>query len=179
MDILLIAAIFLGGIAFTVGGLIILSSYAKKHMKQHTQTTIKTQDPIPNASVLDRLRQAAECVKEQGEIQAAHSMPNKNAVHSRYKNQLAARFKELEEKKHELLSSIVKDGFDPIVTGYNAETQQEETMPLSKFLGMRETPPEQEQETPPPENVAPESIKKVTKNGRTFFLIEGGKTTTQ
>jgi hypothetical protein len=135
-------------------------------------------------SVLERLKKAGECTQEQNAIAAQHSMPSSNALHSKYKNQLASRFKQLEEEKLEILRSIVTDGFDPMVMCFNNSTQQNEEILLSEFLKIAsgESPTQKITDGPevePPANVEPESIKKVVKNGKTFFLIEGGKTTTQ
>lgn len=127
-----------------------------------------------NESVQKRLLEAAEITKVQNELAASSSMPSANALHTRHKNLMAARFKQLEEQKIAVLQSIVKEGHDPLVTVFNSATNQNEEVPLSQFLQFvtgSGTP----QRPQTPVIVPPGAVRKVERNGKMFFVIDGGK----
>lgn len=154
----------------------ILAYYVKKGYDSIPRGKSKGIDP----SVTARLKEAGDMTKEQNDIMTASSQPSSNALHSRHKNGLIARYKELEKLKMEVLTSIIKEGHDPMVTVFNAQTNQNEELPLSQFLNaitgnnkVQETKPE----VLPPTIESDIIMKKVEKNGRTFFVISGGKST--
>jgi heme oxygenase len=89
-----------------------------------------------NSSVRDRLRKAQELTKKQLELFSVIDMPQKNSLDGKYKQQLNEEIKNIEEEKSELLSSILNDGFDPVITVMN-EHSQNESMKLSAYFKMR------------------------------------------
>ena len=100
-------------------------------------------------SVKDRLGEVYSISKRQQDLQAALDMPSTNALHSRHKNGIVAELKELEEQKYNILQSILKDGFDPLINVINEDNTKEE-MKLSQFVAkMNGAHPLEEGELPP------------------------------
>lgn len=142
---------------------------------------VPTKSAPYSQSVLDRLNKAGELTKIQNDIVSQTQAPSKSAAHSKHKNGLIQQWKLMEDEKMAILSSIVQEGHDPMVTVYNASTQRQEEIKLSAFLatmGMGGTVPAQATTTDPKINT-PESMRKIEKDGKTFFVIDGGKKTTQ
>lgn len=83
-------------------------------------------------SIKDRLVRVQEITKLQLDLVGAIDQPSKNALHSRYKNGLNEEIKLLEEEKLEILKSILRDGFDPVITVVS-ESQQE-SIKLSEYM---------------------------------------------
>lgn len=177
----------LGVFTFVVCSFFILRKLYLKNKDINVEVTTEgPKDPALNKSVVERLKKATEITKRQNEISSSTSMPSANALHSKYKNSLVRQYKDLEEEKMVILQSIVKDGFDPEVTIYNAMTQKHETMKLSDFLtNFAPNPVTKPSQAPVPKTGAPttktesiddKGIRKVEKNGRTFFVITGGET---
>lgn len=129
-------------------------------------------------SVNIRLQRASELTRLQNEIMTAAQQPSANALHSKHKNGLIQQYKALEIEKMGVLTSIVKDGFDPVVTVFNAHSKQNEEVKLSQFLQSFKAvePAETDPNLPLTEG---DGIRKVIKEGKTFFVIDGGKKTTQ
>ena len=67
-------------------------------------------------SIKERLVRVQEITRLQLDLVGAIDQPSKNALHSRYKNGLNEEIKLLEEEKLEILKSILRDGFDPVIT---------------------------------------------------------------
>jgi len=141
--------------------------------------------PNPNAvpatsedSVNVRLQRASELTRLQNEIMQAAQQPSANALHSKHKNGLIQQYKALEIEKMGVLTSIVKDGHDPLVTVFNSASKQNEEVKLSTFLqAFKSTEPtETDPNVPLTEG---DGIRKIVKDGKTFFVIDGGKKTTQ
>jgi len=170
------------GFGITIAGLLFFAVVQGKKflnkVKDEAVKIVDAQGKPADESVQKRLLEAAEITKMQNEIASASSMPSSNALHSRHKNMMAARFKQLEEQKIAVLQSIVKEGYDPMVTVFNGATNQNEEVPLSHFLNVATGAPKAQQQAAPPTVVPPESIRKVEKNGKTFFVIDGGKSST-
>jgi len=137
-----------------------------------------TATPAPD-DIQQRLNRASELTRIQNEIVAQAQQPSQNAMHSKHKNSLIQQYKALEAEKMGLLQSILKEGHDPLVTVYNAAAKQNEEVKLSMFLNQFVPA------TPPAANTEPnmvtegEGIRKVDKYGKTFYVIDGGKKTTQ
>lgn len=137
------------------------------------------EQPIsPDEDVNVRLARASELTRLQNDIMQQAQQPSANALHSKHKNELVQQYKALEIEKMSVLSSIIKDGHDPMVTVFNAASKQNEEVRLSVFLNAtnwREKP-----KTDPNVSLTEsEGIRKVEKDGKTFFVIDGGKKTTQ
>ncbi len=165
--------------ALLLGTLIVFGRRLINKAKEEIKIADPTGQPITNESVQRRLLEAAEITRVQNELASASSMPSSNALHSKHKNMMAARFKQLEEQKIAVLQSIVKDGHNPMVTVFNASTNQNEEVPLAHFLNVVNSAPKAQQQATPPAGTPPESIRKVERNGKTFFVIDGGKSTTK
>jgi|GEM_PF-7021695 len=84
-------------------------------------------------NVTERLNQAREITEKQFALLRQIDQPSKNALHSKWKNDLNHELRKLEEEKNELLRSILKDGYDPSITVLNA-SDQKETVKLSEYL---------------------------------------------
>jgi TPP-dependent 2-oxoacid decarboxylase len=133
-------------------------------------------------SVQSRLAEVYGISQRQHELQAAADQPSKNALHSRHKNGIIGELKELEEKKHSVLKSILKDGFDPVISVLNEDGTKEE-MKLSQFVARYDgIDPLKEGELPPAAPVTKpeekdeidEEIEKGRKAGK-FVVYSGGK----
>jgi len=142
------------------------------------------QQPGLNETVLLRLKKASELTRRQNEISTTATQPSINSLHSKHKNTLVNQYRELEKEKMTILKSIVKDGFNPSVTIFNTATRQYEEMLLSHFL-TNYTPDNDGEakaatvtniiKTDPKGNTETEEIRKIEKNGKIFFVVEGGK----
>jgi hypothetical protein len=81
-----------------------------------------------------KLKQAQEIAIKVDELLTSINNPSKNALHSRYKNGLIGEIKILETQKFEILESVLKDGFDPIIAAKTLETSEPVKMKLSEFI---------------------------------------------
>lgn len=88
-------------------------------------------------SIKNRLKEAARIAQEQLELRAQAELPSMNAAHSRYKNGLVYEIRELERQKIDILKTIIKDGFDPMITVINEAGAREE-IPLSAYINNAE-----------------------------------------
>jgi peptide deformylase len=121
-------------------------------------------------AVGSRLQQVQQLTKEQFDLLAAIDQPSKNALHSKYKNDLNARVRELEEEKAKILASILKDGHNPKVSVLNADTNVKESILLSEYMkrsGMDVNT------NPPPPPAAPGDPAAPKKVGK-FMVYSGG-----
>jgi hypothetical protein len=126
------------------------------------------------ASIKDRLVEAAKLAQTQMDLRAQAEMPSSNSLHSRYKNGLVAEIADLEQRKIDILRTVLGDGFDPMITVVNDAGVREE-IPLSEYVataadhlakhGYGSEP------TPPPVPTDPGQPKKVGK----FIIYNGGK----
>lgn len=130
-------------------------------------------------TVTTRLNRASELTRIQNELISQAQQPSQNALHSRHKNGLIQQYKALEVEKMGVLQSIIKDGHDPMVTVFNQALKQNQEVKLSDFL--TQFVPNTPKETPTDPNLITEGegIRKVEKAGKTFYVIDGGKKTTQ
>jgi hypothetical protein len=100
-------------------------------------------------SVRDRLGEVYAISQRQSELQAAMDMPAQNALHSKHKNGIFQELRNLEDKKHAILESILKDGVDPKIRVLNEDGSQVE-MKLSEFVARNNgAEPLNEGELPP------------------------------
>ncbi len=84
-------------------------------------------------SIQDRLTKVQLITKQQLELASMVDMPSKNALHSRYKNDLHHEIRRMEDDKNVIFRSILRDGHDPLVTILNA-SQEQETIKLSEYM---------------------------------------------
>lgn len=118
---------------------------ALEALKKKAQEQL-AQDKIYDEKVRGRLDRATDISMQQAEIMAQLQMPSKNSLHSKYKNQLVAEIKSLEEEKCAILKSIITDGYNPNVN-VTLESGEHKTMPLKEYmeyLGIPTGPTEQE-----------------------------------
>lgn len=87
--------------------------------------------------IRERLIKAAELARTQLELRAQVEAPSKNALHSRWKNNLVKEIRDMEEEKISVLKSVLDDGFDPLVTIITSEGTKEE-VPLSAYISKSE-----------------------------------------
>ena len=144
MTLMFLSYFFLG---FSVGSIVTIFSIRSKIKKiydrelKFVEETIKTlKSTVDNASVRERLKKSQDLTKKQLELFSAIDMPQKNALDGKYKQQLNDEIKLIEEQKIEILSSILNDGFDPVITIIN-EKAQNENIKLSEFFKMRSLDP--------------------------------------
>lgn len=136
MDItMLLVSFILGlilGFVSTVGLVLYLG---KKSLSKKLESKL---DSLKDAtkkieSVSDRMKKVKDIVNQQLDMQAQATMPQKNGLDGKYKNGLIREIKRLEEEKHEILKSILKDGFDPEITTID-EAGVVTSMKLSQFM---------------------------------------------
>jgi hypothetical protein len=105
------------------------------------------------ARITAKIRQAVELGKEQLDLFAKMDGPNKGASHSKWKNELGAKIRELETQKMGIYQEIVAEGFDPELTMIGADGQPEKVKmsAVLKKAGMDKplSPPTQPTVAPP------------------------------
>lgn len=107
--------------------------------------------------VYDRLQRVKEISDRQGVLFIQATMPSKNAMHSKHQNRIVNEIKTLEKEKLELLTAILNDGYDPMVTMQDPHSGEVKQERLSAF--MNEIPPDVVKE-----NTTPNT--KVTQRGK-------------
>lgn len=131
----ILLAFFLGVLVGTalvlIWSLLKLRSIDKKIPKA---TVTRKLDP----SIRDRLNKAFDITEQQLGILGALDQPQSGPLHGKHKNQLNSELKSLEDKKLNLLRSVLEDGHDPLLTILNADTNQKEKILLSEFLSRYE-----------------------------------------
>lgn len=80
----------------------------------------------------DRMTKVTDITKAQIEMRSRLDEPSKNALHSKYKNDMVQEIKTLEEEKIAILRSILTDGHDPEVTIETAEGRKK--IKLSEYF---------------------------------------------
>ena len=167
MDALILIAFILGFFSGALGVVIFTIIVGRHALKKHLKK-VDTQEAKVE-SVGSRMKKVKDMTSEQLDLQGQASLPQKNALHGRYKNGVIGRIKELEGQKNDILKSIIADGFDPEITVID-ETGVVTTIKLSEFLAQSGV----SIPTPPPaskEPTVPPSPKQV---GR-FMVHKGGK----
>lgn len=84
-------------------------------------------------SIQERLIQASDLAKAQSELRAQAEMPSMNALHSRHKMGLVSEIQEMEQRKLDILRTILAEGFDPSVTVIT-DAGNKEQQPLSTYV---------------------------------------------
>ena len=142
----------------------------KKKVKKVTEPAVADSSDYEKAR--ERLLAAAEIGARQLELLALAQEPSKNALHSKYKNEIIQEVRQVEEDKRTLLRSIIKDGLNPkvSVTGPNGEKVATK---LSDYMNENGIPVEEPVANTPVGDL-PEDAMRPTKGGK-FFVIDGGK----
>jgi hypothetical protein len=112
-----------------------------------------------NKSVSERLEKVRKITNNQLDMQSQVERPQKNALDGKYKNNMNKEVKRLEEEKKDILMSILKDGFDPMISVMMEDGV--ESMPLSDFMVVLGF-------SPPKETTPPNKVSR-------FSIIPGGK----
>jgi hypothetical protein len=163
----------LSGSAMFMGyGVYQFASLKKKRdsLMSQIKTKVKESDE-KSTSIKDRLLKAAELAQAQVALKAQIEMPSKNALHSKYKNDLVHEIQDMEQRKLDLLTTILAEGFDPTITVVN-ETGKKEEIPLSSYVGQASRIlSEYMGNQPPPLPNDPNQPRKAGK----FIVYKGGK----
>ena len=85
------------------------------------------------ASITEKLAKAHDITDRQLDLMGQLEQPQRSASHGKWKNDLRRQLQDLDKEKIEVLTSIVKDGFDPLITTLN-DLGQSEKVKLSEFL---------------------------------------------
>jgi hypothetical protein len=101
-----------------------------------TQIKNKSKEMISKRDAIkDRLIKASEIAHSQAAMRAQIEMPSKNALHSKYKNDLIGEILQLEQEKLDILRTVLAEGYDPIITTIT-ETGKREEMTLSAYVNL-------------------------------------------
>ncbi|CAM6003918.1 unnamed protein product [Sphagnum balticum] len=84
-------------------------------------------------TIKERLLKASDIAQAQMSVRAQMDMPSKNALHSKYKNDLMLELQEMEQQKLDLLRTILIEGYNPMITVLN-ESGKKTEMPLSEYV---------------------------------------------
>jgi hypothetical protein len=117
------------------------------------------------SSYKERLVKVKELTEQQLDMQSQMEAPSKNSLHSKWKNDLGAEIRRIEDEKMGILHSILKDGFDPLLSIINANKQPEQ-LKLSEYLSRLGVDVDTWEE----EELAKPGVKKVGK----FIVYTGG-----
>jgi hypothetical protein len=82
---------------------------------------------------MSNFKEIDELTREQLDLFSATQSPSASASHSRYKNQISGRMKEIEEAKRELMQELLDMGLDPKVKVLDEEGKIKD-MKLSEVL---------------------------------------------
>ena len=145
---------------------------AKEALLEQIKGKVKEQSQ--KESIKERLIKASDMAKAQMELEAAMEQPSKNALHSRYKNGLYSELQDMEQQKLDLLSTILAEGFDPMITVINKSGVKSE-IPLSSYVndatGVLKKSLGEDPSSPP---TTPEDPTQPRKVGN-FIVYKGGK----
>lgn len=164
----------LGFVAGLITAVFLIIGYGVYKYKQLTKARDKIIGELQKSAteiekglknVTARLNRVREITEHQMNLLGQIDQPSKNALHSKYKNDLNHEVKKLEEEKNKILKSILKDGYDPTLT-LLTETNQKESIKLSQYLARAGLIPKEP--TPPSDD--PNGPKKVGK----FTVYNGG-----
>ncbi len=175
MTVLLAIGIFLLGML--AGATVVIAAalrMAKKSLKEKKVAAEKfleelnklTDNVVKKASSVDeRLTRVKEIVHEQLDLQSQAEGPQRNSMDGKYKNSMMRTIKSLEEEKHQILRSIITDGFDPKVTVMGPDGVVTD-MNLSEFMAQSGI------DVPPPTKGT--NKEGATRSGK-FMVYKGGK----
>ena len=130
-----LSGLFLGA-SIMIGIYIILVKRAAKKLKVMEQEFIKKLNAAKTSETVTRklLSEASDLAAKQNDIIQSLQQPSKNALHSRYKGQLIAEWKKLEEEKLTVLQKILDAGFDPEIAFMDPQTNEMKGQKLSEFV---------------------------------------------
>ena len=108
----------------------------KKEFRREIEELIKDAEKL--GSVKYRFKLVEEITNEQTGLIKSIDRPSASAAHSRHKNGVISRLKELEDKKADIFRSILDDGLDPMITIVDPQTGAPQKLKMSEALAMRE-----------------------------------------
>lgn len=152
----------IGGIILCIGITYYFGKRALEKRNKEVSGGAAATTPKKVESIASRMKRVKEITDEQMDLQGQISMPQKNALHGKFKNGLMDRLKDLEDQKNEILRSIVADGFDPEITVMD-EIGVVSNIKLSDFLAQNGIAVSQKTDKP--------STKQLGK----FTIYKGGK----
>lgn len=123
---------------FSVFGLLIYLSFDKKEVEKKLEEIKNGNSEVQktrelHAKVKPKIDRITEITNEQLQLKSNSEQPSKNAVHSRYKNNLIGQFKALDDEKTQLLREVVEEGYDPLIT-IEDEFGETKSITLSEHL---------------------------------------------
>jgi hypothetical protein len=124
-------------------------------------------------SIKERLMKASELAQAQLAIKAQLEMPSKNALHSKYKNELGGELQNMEIQKLDILRTVLAEGFDPMITVIN-EVGIKQEIPLSAYVDSASQQLNAHMGNQPPPPPAEPGLGEPRKVGK-FILYKGGK----
>ena len=174
MLVALVVGYVLGALSVLVASYLVVLKEQRKMVALANEVKTK-QDTIKKnyEAARPRLKKAAQISERQLELYSASQQPSKNALHSKYKNDIIQEISTLEKEKREILRSIIREGLDPEVTLTDDGNGKKEIIKLSEYMaknGIALEDPAVAVPTPP----AGAEGAKLAKNGK-FFIIDGGK----
>ena len=86
-------------------------------------------------SATEKFLKIQEITREQFELFGSTQSPSTSALHSKHKNGIAGKLKELEEQKRTVMQSILDDGLDPEILVMD-ETGEKKSMKMSEAMGL-------------------------------------------
>jgi hypothetical protein len=170
MDTLALATMFLLGLLVGSGMFIGYGLYQVRKVKGSKEKLLreiikKTKEmETKKNSIQERLIQASDIAKAQNELRAQAEMPSKNGLHSQYQMGLVAEIQDMEQRKLDILRTILAEGFDPSVTIIN-DAGGKEQQPLSAYVDNAQGMLNKHVPPPPPD---------AKKTGK-FIIYKGGK----
>ncbi len=147
-------------------------------LKQKLDTELQKQ-----MSIKDRLKEAMRLAEEQDALRKQAQQPSMNALHSKHKNGIIGDIADLEHRKLDILSTILAEGLDPIITIVTPGGGRED-VPMSEYVagaydllakqgfGPPPAPTKDSDVGSPAESMA--ELNEPKKYGK-FFLYKGGK----
>ena len=166
---------FLSGVIVGILGVIVLGSFLvrKDANKLKQARSASAKDAMAGAlRVKDLLKRAAEIAEQQLDLQDQAQQPSANSLHSRFKNGLISEIKRLEEEKIAVLTSIIEEGFDPVVKVSDCGTGVQE-LPLSEYLLSAGIDVKKKAVAPATADTN-KPVEEPRKAGK-FYVIKGGK----
>ena len=168
------AFMFLLGFILGAIAVMIYGWYQIKKMKKVKKTLLDqikakaVEEDKKKDSIKERLLKASELAQTQMTIRSQIEMPSNGALHSKYKNDLVHELHDLEQKKLNILQTIIAEGIDPMITIIN-DTGGKTEMPLSTYINDAITSLDKSAGNQP----VPESIN--PKKSNRFIVHKGGK----
>lgn len=136
MTLFILLGFFLLGVVAGACGLVATTMYIgmpKNMLKGNYKPTENTEPSEKKMSVNQRMTRVRDITEQQLNLLQMADHPQKNGLDGKYKNNLNAQVKDLEEEKKSLLVSIIDDGHDPFITTVDS-TGVVTKIKLSQFM---------------------------------------------